>query len=98
MDAGLVGAVIGGAVGLAGGAVGTYFSIRNTDGPTERAFMIKVSIIGWVAVLLFVGLMALLPGPYRHLLWIPYGVLLPLGIIKTNRQVAKIREAERRAN
>lgn len=94
MDAGLVGAIIGSVIGVAGGAIGTYFSITNTNGPMERAFMVKVSVIAWVAILLFLGLMMLLPSPYRFLLWIPYAVLLPLGIIKTNKRVTEIRESE----
>ena len=94
MDAGLVGAIIGSVIGVAGGAIGTYFSITNTNGPMERAFMVKVSVIAWVAILLFLGLMMLLPSPYRILLWIPYAVLLPLGIIKTNKRVTEIRESE----
>ena len=92
MNAGLVGGIIGGILGFAGGAVGTYFSITNTKGPIERAFMVRASIIIWVAILLFIGLMFFLPNPYRSLLWIPYGICLPLGILKMNKRVAEIRE------
>lgn len=95
MDTRLIGAILGGVLGVAGGAVGTYFSIRNTKGPMERAFMIKASVVTWVAVVLFVGLMFLLPSPYRYLLWIPYGILLPLGIVKMNKRLAEIRNAGR---
>ncbi|RPI71770.1 MAG: hypothetical protein EHM45_23090 [Desulfobacteraceae bacterium] len=98
MNAGLVGGIIGGVIGLAGGAVGTYFSIKNTNGPRERAFMIKTSIITWVAIILFLGLMFLLPNPYRYLLWIPYGILLPLGIVYGNRVQQRIRKEESQRN
>ena len=94
MNAGLIGGIIGGVVGLAGGMVGTYFSIKNTNGPRERAFMVKASIIIWIAVILFLGLMFVLPNPYRYLLWIPYGILLPLGIIHINRAQQSIRKEE----
>ena len=32
MDAGLIGAIAGSIIGLGGGAIGTYFSIKNTNG------------------------------------------------------------------
>ena len=56
--------------------------------------MIKVSVIGWIAILVFIGLMFVLPSPYRHILWIPYGILLPLAIVKGNRKQQRIRQEE----
>ena len=94
MDVGLIGGLIGGAIGLAGGVFGTYCSITNTNGPLERAYMIKASGVIWVGVTLFLVLMFLLPNPYRFWLWVPYGILLPLGIMKLNKRIAEIREAE----
>lgn len=94
MNTGLIGGIIGSILGVAGGAVGTYFSITNTKGPIERAFMVKASIITWAAIIVFLGLMFILPNPHRYFLWIPYGVLMPLGIAKINKRVAEIREVE----
>lgn len=94
MHPGTIGGIIGGICGLAGGVVGTYFSIKNTIGPRERAFMIKASVVGWVGILLFLGLMFALPDPYRYFLWVPYGILLPLAIITGNRTQKRIREEE----
>lgn len=94
MNAGGIGAIIGGTIGLIGGLIGTYCSIRNTDGPKERSFMIKASVIFWVGIILFLGLMFALPNPYRYFLWIPYSVLLPLGIICGNKVHQKIRQEE----
>lgn len=91
---GLIGGVVGSAIGVTGGIIGTYYSIKNTKGPKERAFMQKASIVCWVAIGLFLGLMVLLPTPYRFLLWIPYGILLPLGIIFSNRTQQRIRKEE----
>ena len=39
-------------LGVLGGAIGTYFTIKNTNGPRERLFAIKASIICWVFVAL----------------------------------------------
>jgi len=94
MNAGWIGGIAGALIGLIGGAIGTYASIRKTNGPRERAFVVKACAVCWVAVLLFLGLMVFLPNPQRHFLWIPYGILLPLGIIYTNRTQQRIREEE----
>ncbi|MCP4259358.1 MAG: hypothetical protein GY774_17885 [Planctomycetes bacterium] len=91
---GMIGGILGGILGCIGGLVGTYFSIKNTNGPKEKSFMIKVCIIGWIGIILFLVLMFLLPNPYRFYLWIPYGIILPIVIIKGNRVQAKIRQEE----
>ena len=98
MDAGTMGGLIGGTVGgvggVAGGIIGTYCSIKNTKGPKERAFMWKASIVCWLAIGLFLGLMFLLPNPYRYFLWIPYSILMVLGIPFINRTQQRIRKEE----
>ena len=81
---GWIGGIAGGILGLAGGIVGTYFSIKRTNGPLERSFMIKSATVCWIAILIFLGLLLGLPNPYRFLMWIPYSILLPLGIIFGN--------------
>src|SRR6185503_5070670 len=91
---GLVGGVGGAALGVLGGVIGTYFSIKNTAGPRERAFMIRVAIVTWILVTAFVcGLLAL-PTPFNFLLWVPYLIALPLAILWGNRQQKKIRAEE----
>ena len=94
MNAGVIGGIIGGVIGIAGGIIGTWCSIRNTRGARERQFMIKASIVAWIALGVFLALLFLLPDPYRWLMWIPYGILLPLGIMRINRRLAEIRRSE----
>ena len=94
MSAGIIGGILGCILGVAGGAIGTYCSISNTQSPAEKTFMIKASVIAWVAILLFLVLMFLLPNPHRFWLWLPYGILLPLGIMKINKRVAEIRQEQ----
>jgi hypothetical protein len=94
VNAGLVGGIVGSALGLAGGVIGTYFSIRNTNGPRERAFMVRMSAIAWLGITAFLALLFLLPYPWRFLVWIPYGILLPLFIVRTNRGQQRIRQEE----
>jgi hypothetical protein len=97
MHVGVIGAIGGCVIGLLGGLAGTYFSIKNTNGPKERAFMMKASAVCWVVVLAFLALMVLLPRPYSYLLWIPYAILLPLGVLYFNRKQARIRQEEAQA-
>jgi len=94
MHPGVIGGIVGGAVGLLGGLIGTYASVKNTNGPRERAFMIKMAVGCWLGVILFLAAILLLPDPYRHLMWIPYGVGFPLFIHYTNKQQQTIRDAE----
>lgn len=94
LDTGLVGGIIGGLAGLAGGIYGTLRSIQSTKGPLERACMIKASLIAWVSIIVFIALMFLVPSPYRHLLWIPYGVLMSLGTVRLNKRVGEVRRFE----
>ncbi|MCU0856822.1 MAG: hypothetical protein MUC65_00270 [Pontiellaceae bacterium] len=91
---GWIGGIAGSVLGLAGGIIGTYFSIRNTNGPLERSFMIKSAVVCWIAILIFLGLLLGLPDPYRYFMWIPYSILLPLGIICGNRRQQAIRQQE----
>lgn len=93
-DTGWIIGWVGAGLGILGGLVGQYFSIRNTNSLRERAFMIKASVVFWIALVLFLGLMFALPNPYRHLLWIPYGILLPLGVKLVNRMQQNIRNAD----
>lgn len=91
---GVLGGILGAAVGVPVRAIGTHLSIRNTRGPRERAFVIKASILCWVLVVTFVAAMFLLPSPQRYFLWLPYAVLLPWGIVTWNRKQARIRREE----
>ena len=92
MNPGLIGGILGGVIGTMGGVFGTYCSIKNTNGPKERAFVVKASIICWIFIILFLLLMFLLPNPYRWFLWVPYGIGLPIGIIQWNKKQMMIRK------
>jgi hypothetical protein len=94
MDKGLIGGIIGGLGGLLGGLIGTYFSIKNTSGPRERSFMIQVAIVAWIVITAFVVGLLTLPRPFNFLLWVPYGIALPLGILWCNRRQRRIQAEE----
>jgi hypothetical protein len=94
MHPGIIGAIAGSVIGIFGGIVGTYFSIRNTNGPKERSFVIKASAMTWVAVAVFLSALLLLPSPYNQLMWIPYGLLLGFGFRKLNEMQKRIHDEE----
>ena len=91
---GWIGGIAGCVIGIAGGIIGTYFSIKNTNGPRERSFTIKAAIIWWMGGITFLVLLFALPNPYRWFVWIPYGVLFPLGITFGNQRQQAIRQEE----
>jgi drug/metabolite transporter (DMT)-like permease len=94
MNSGLFGGIAGCVIGVIGGLIGTYASIRNTSSSRERTFTVKASIIAWIVAVIFIILLLILPGPWRFALWLPYGILLPVGIITLNRTQQKIRDEE----
>lgn len=88
------GGILGSLLGIGGGILGTYFTIKNTNGPRERAFTIKASVICWFLVITFIACLLLIPFWYNQLLWIPYGILLVLGVRKWNQIQFRIRNEE----
>ena len=93
MNPGIIGGIVGSILGVIGGLIGTYFSIKNTNGPRERAFVICLAIVCWVAVGVLLCVVLLSPQA-RLWVWIPYCVLLPLGIRYGNRKQMAIRREE----
>ncbi|MCA9022293.1 MAG: hypothetical protein KDA74_19225 [Planctomycetaceae bacterium] len=91
---GLIGGVGGTVIGVLGGVVGTWCSIHNTNGPAEKAFMIRIAIVMWMLISLFILMMFVLPQPWNQLIWIPYAFCLTWSIRQCNRKQQAIREAE----
>jgi membrane protein implicated in regulation of membrane protease activity len=56
--------------------------------------MVRVAIVAWLAVSAFVLGLLMLPRPFNFLLWAPYVILLPLGILWCNRRQRTIRSEE----
>ncbi len=54
--AGLVGGIIGSILGTLGGVFGAWMSIKNTNSPRERRFMIRMNVLVFLLLLLLVGL------------------------------------------
>ena len=55
LAAGLSGAILGPIIGLLGGILGAWCSIRNTNSPRERRFMIRMTVFVWPLLLALLG-------------------------------------------
>lgn len=93
-NAGLVAGLVGGGIGVVGGVVGTFYGLANATGPRERAFVLRMAVVMWAAMIAFLLGLWLVPRPFNVLLWLPYGVLLPLAIRRMNRRQEALRRAE----
>ena len=98
-DWGWVGGIAGTVIGLAGGIVGTYFSIKNTRTAKERSLMIKFVAGFWAFGLAALTLMLLaafdvLPEAVYWVVWITFMCLLGPTIMLGNRYLAKARSEE----
>jgi len=81
-----LGGGLGAILGLIGGIVGTYFSIKNSKKPKQRTFAIKMSVIGWAAILTVSLVAYILPDSYKMLAFIPIWIGLPFYILYWNRK------------
>ena len=86
---GLVGGIAGGVLGTMGGVIGTFFSIKNTNGPGERAFVIRAAALCWLGITAFLACLFLLPRPWGWLLWVVYLPALFWFIRWANRRQAE---------
>ena len=91
---GWIGGIAGAALGLMGGELGTFFSIRHTQSPRERAFVLRASVALWIVGAAFLAAVFLIPNPWRHFLWLFWALALPWGILKWNRRQQQIRVEE----
>jgi cell division protein FtsW (lipid II flippase) len=90
-----IAASAGSALGILGGIVGTYFSIRNTNSPRERRFMIYAAVFAWF-ILGLIGAVVFVMPPLRAWGWTPLVVTVVTGVPIINRRVERIRREEAR--
>jgi uncharacterized membrane protein YfcA len=95
MDTANIGGIIGSALGILGGVIGTYFSIRSTNSPRERRFVIRAAILVWLALGLMVVTAFYRPA-LREWAWVPVGVMVVVGVPFCNRRQETIRLEESR--
>ncbi len=98
MNRGLILGILGSVIGLAGGIIGSYLSIKNTNGPKEKVFVKKAVLGFWIGIIVFLIFLLIIPVPYNNIMWIVYGILLPITIIYFNKRQEKIRKEEKDIN
>ncbi|WP_417378766.1 hypothetical protein [Gimesia sp.] len=91
---GLIGGVGGTVIGVLGGVYGTWNELRNAQGPQERSYLVKMAVLYWIVVPLFVVLVFVLPDPWNYYIWLPYGLWLTSTIRRSAVKQQTIREAE----
>ena len=99
MDTDITGSLIAGLsgslIGLIGAAIGCYYSIKNTNGPKERQYMIRlVSATTLLISILLIGVFTT-GFPTAHWLMLPFfAVVLPAIIYFGNKRQRAIRTEE----
>ncbi len=91
---GLVGGIAGGLIGLMGAAIGTYYSIRNTNGPRERAFVIRSAVGFGIAVAVLAVAPWFAPPSVRAMVAACFGLAIAPAIHFLNRRQERIRREE----
>ncbi len=64
MHPGLVAAIAGSLIGVMGGALGVYFSVRNATRPRERSLMIRFAGLSFLWLGVLVAWLFLMPSPW----------------------------------
>lgn len=96
----IIGGITGAVIGIGGGVFGTYMSIKNTQTPRERQFIIRLAagfwliLCVWVGVPLLLVLANVLPLELFWVILLPFYVLLGPFIQWGNRRLAAIRAAD----
>lgn len=83
---------------LLGGGWASWVNIRQARGPRERRFVLRICVLSWILVLSMLGLMYVLPSPYRYAAMLFYFVGLPLMIYQWSKTHQLIRMLESRAD
>ena len=94
MHPGLIGGILGGAIGLLGAVYGTYCSVKRAQTKREKSFILKSAAVMTLALAAFLIPLLTIESPWRFLLWGAYGIALPLGIVYINKKQQAIRQEE----
>ncbi len=94
MNTDLILGIVGSLIAIAGGLIGTYFGIKNSNVPRERAFTIRSAIVCCIGVVLFFAVTVFFP-QMRLLLGILCVILFPFVIRYMNKKQKAIRRDEK---
>ncbi len=77
---GLIGGIVGSAIGVFGALIGTYFSIKSTRTSVEQRFVVKCALGMWVSEILLIALslvLSLIGVIPKWFYWVAYALFLP---------------------
>ena len=93
MSIGVIGGIVGSALGLAGGLFGAYCSYKRAKGPRGRRFVVFGSLLLFSFIALFLALILLFP-EYRPWISLVYTIILVTAIRYINRREITIQREE----
>lgn len=79
-----------------GGGWASWVNIRQTRGPRERSFVVRICVAAWLLILSMLGLMYVLPAPYKYLAMLFYFFGVPFLIYRWSKTHQLIRLMESR--
>ena len=82
------------AIGVAVGAVGTCIGIKQTQGPRERAFVIRETVFWWAAAIAYLFCLWLMPKPYIVYLSFFSFMAIYAAVRSSKKRQARIRSEE----
>jgi len=95
MHPGYIGAIIGVTVGVIGGLIGSYYSIKNTKGSLEKAFIKKFVLLFWISGVIYLVLLIYTPIPYNFLVMTCFFIIFPFIIRYVNNKLKKLQVIEK---
>jgi len=76
------------------GAVGTLQSVKNTNGPRERAFAAQSNLLAWMAIAIFFLAIYFVTEPYNYIVVILYFAAFPFIVYRVCSRRLLIRRLE----
>lgn len=80
------GPIVGVTGGLIGAAAGVYWGVKRTPLPQERRAIVRLMLLNVLLMAAFAASFLLLPGSYRFLAFVPFGIGLFLLVRYGNRR------------
>jgi len=95
---GLIGGIVGSAIGVFGAFIGTYFSIKNRRTSAERRFVVKCALGMWVSEILLIvlplalSLIGVIPQWFYSVTYASFFILLVPTIHWANKHQVALRK------
>lgn len=95
MELGIMGAIVGVALGTLGTVIGTMASLRSASSNAERRSILGWAFLFFALIVAFLTALFLVPPPHHLWLWAIYAVALPLLIITCVRGQSRRKRTHR---